>query len=114
MGAVAACNLEKVRDSLTMGADPNYTVFRDDEEPDGYIQPTTPLRMVMFRISDALLENKSLLDLAEIAKVLLDHGADPKPAMLLAEDRYGKYNPNADNTPFMNVWKIVANAMNGQ
>jgi len=102
VGAVQAC--------LENGADPNYTLHRDEDEPNGLIQPTTPLRMVMFRISDSLLEDSDLKQYAEIAKLLLRYGADPKPAMFIAEHRYGKYDSNAEKSPFMDVWHIIANA----
>src|SRR5687767_11749237 len=90
MDAIAYHNIKAVQNCLETGADPNYTRYRDDEEPNGYIQPTTPLRLVMFCISDSLLEDSDLKQFAEIAKLLLRYGADPKPAMQIAEDRYGK------------------------
>ena len=110
MDAVASCNVKAVQECLETGADPNYTRYRDEEEPNGYIQPTTPLRLVMFCISDALLEESHLKQFAEIAKLLLQYGADPKPAMEIAEWRYGKYDANAEESAFMKVWQIVANA----
>ena len=54
-------------------------------------QPDRPLKMVLFRVSDCLLGKEQLATLAEIARILLKHGADPKPAMALAERRYGPY-----------------------
>jgi hypothetical protein len=108
MEVVASHNIQAVQDCLQQGADPNYTRFKDEEEPNGYIQPTTPLRLVMFCISDALLDDNSLKQFAEIAKLLLQYGADPKPAMEIAEWRYGKYDPNAEESLFMDVWRIVA------
>ena len=110
MDAVAFYDVKAVKDCLESGADPNYTRFRDEDEPDGYIQPTAPLRLVMFRISDSILEDDSPKKFAEIAKILLDHGADPKPAMKIGESRYGKYDPNAPESLFMDVWHIVAKA----
>jgi hypothetical protein len=110
MDAVAYHDPEAVKRCLENGADPNYTLHKDEDEPDGYIQPTTPLRLVMFRISDSLLEEKDLEQFAVIAKLLVQHGADPKPAMFIAEERYGKYNPAAEKDSFMKVWDIVANA----
>ncbi|MNC97970.1 hypothetical protein D3C83_158010 [compost metagenome] len=67
--------------------------------------------MVMFCISDNLLEDDDLKQFAEIAKLLLRYGADPKPAMQIAEERYGKYGPGFADSPFMDVWSIVANAI---
>ena len=55
-------------------------------------QPDRPLKMVIFRLSDCLLGEEQLATLAEIAQVLLNHGADPKPAVELAETRYGPYS----------------------
>lgn len=110
MDAVAFYDVKAVQHCLEKGADPNYTLHTDEEEPDGYIQPTTPLRLVMFRISDSLLEDEHLKLFAEIATILLRYGADPKPAIVIAESRYGKYNPNYEQNAFMDVWRIVANA----
>jgi len=110
MDAIAYCNLRAVQDCLENGADPNYTRHRDEDEPNGYMQPTTPLRLVMFRISDNLLDDSHLIQFAEIARLLLHYGADPKPAMQIAEYRYGKYNPDAESSPFIDVWNIIANA----
>jgi ankyrin repeat protein len=111
MDAVAYHDVEAVRDLLGRGADPNFRTFKDEDEPDGFIQPTTPLRMVMFRISDSLLEDAELREFLKIAQLLLDHGADPGPAMEIAEDRYGKYDPTYESSPFMDVWHVVARAM---
>ena len=110
MDAIACNDAKAVQACLDNGADPNYTRYKDEEEPNGYIQPTTPLRLVLFCISNNLLEEEDLKQLAEIAKILLSHGADPKPAMQLAEIRYGKYDPNMEDSPFMDVWRIVTNA----
>ncbi len=109
MDAVSSFNVEAVKDCLEHGADPNYYV-EVDEAYESKNQPTTPLRMVMFRISDNMLEDEDLRKFAEIAQLLLDYGADPKPAMQIAESRYGKYNTDSEQSPFMDVWHIVANA----
>ncbi len=110
MEAIASHDLQAVKYCLEQGADPNYTRFKDEEEPNGYLQPTTPLRLVMFCISDSLLKDNDLKQFAEISKLLLQYGANPKPAMEIAEWRYGKYDPKAEETIFMEVWRIVANA----
>ncbi len=110
MDAVSYHDLKAVEYCLEIGANPNYTHYKDEEEPNGYIQPTTPLRLVMFCISDNLLEEEDLRQFAEIASILIKHGADPKPAMQMAESRYGKYDPTAEKNQFMDVWSIVANA----
>jgi hypothetical protein len=59
-------------------------------------------------ISDSLLQDADLEQLAEVARLLLRHGADPRPGMQIAEERYGKYDPNLPASPFMDVWHIVA------
>jgi hypothetical protein len=106
MKAVEYHRVDEVRELLAKGADPNY--FRSWEETDPEGQPTTPLRTVVFCISDNLLGDDDLIEFAEITKLLLNYGGDAKPAMQLAELRYGKYQPNASTDPFMNVLKIIA------
>jgi hypothetical protein len=64
----------------------------------------------MFCASDNLLEDDDLRELAAIAHLLLQHGADPRPAMEIAEHRYGKYNPQAEGS-FMEIWHVIASAM---
>lgn len=108
MDAVSGYDLQAVKNCLESGADPNYTLFKDEVEPDGLIQPTTPLRLVLFRISDCMLDDYALKQFTKIAKLLLSYGADPKPAMQIAEARYGKYNPEAGESLFMDVWRVVA------
>jgi hypothetical protein len=108
MDAIASNNINVVRDCLESGADPNYTRHWDESESAG--QPNTPLGLVMFCISDCLLEDIHLRNFAEIATLLLSYGADPKPAMEIAEYRYGKYDPADESGPFMDVWHIIARA----
>ena len=110
MSAIESCDVKAVRFYLLQGADPNYSRFKDEDEPHGYLQPTTPLRLVMFCISDAMVDENQIKQFGEIAKLLLEFGADPAPAMQIAESRYGKYNPDAEDSPFMNVWSLVARA----
>jgi hypothetical protein len=107
MRAVEDFDVMAVSNCLTRGADPNYTLHADEDEPNGLMQPTTPLRMVMFRISDCDLPDSGFIKYTEIARLLLQHGADPRPAMEIAEHRYGKYDPNEAN-PFMEVWHVIA------
>ncbi|MFI5203334.1 MAG: hypothetical protein ACHQF2_02470 [Flavobacteriales bacterium] len=108
MNAIESRDIKTILLCLENGADVNYTRHKDEDEPNGSMQPTTPLRLVMFCISDCLLEDDHLKQFAEIANLLLQHGADPKPAMQLAEYRYGKYDPAAEKSPFMDVWHLVA------
>lgn len=110
MEAVKYHRVAEVERLLEQGADPDYDSYagRSAAERDG--QPYTPLRIVMFCISDSLLEDEHLAQHAETAKLLLKYGADPKPAMELAEQRYGKYDPQR-HSPFMLAWHVVAAAL---
>jgi len=101
-----------VRACLQQGADPNYTISIAGAAPDAGEQPTTPLRLVMFRISDSDLTDDDLHRYAAIAQLLVQHGADPGPAMQIAESRYGPYDPSREGGgAFLAVWRIVAEAM---
>ena len=64
--------------------------------------------MVVFRLSDADLDDAGFRALAAIARLLLERGADPAPALALAELRYGAYDPDAAASPFMDVWHLLA------
>lgn len=111
MKAIEAHNYPAVIHCLDAGADPNYTRIFEETESNATHQPTTPLRLVMFCISDNLLSDQGLLEFAKITKLLLQKGADPKPAMQIAEARYGKYNPQAEQDTFMEIWRMVAEAV---
>ncbi len=108
--AVSTHDVWTVKDCLEKGADPNYYWPVEEYGIEDKYQPNTPLRLVVFAISDSMLEDNDLKAFAEIAKLLLEHGADPKPAMELAGWRYGKYDPHTASSPFMDVWHIVADA----
>ena len=110
MEAICNYDIESVKQCLVDGANPNYREFEDKDEPSGIIQPTTPLRMVMFRISDSFLEDIDLMQFAEIAQLLLASGADPKPALEIAQARYGEYIPGLTPVGFWKVYRIVAEA----
>lgn len=107
--AVTYLDTDGVREALAAGADANFQL----ELPDGYEkdveQPSTPLKLVMFRISDSFVDDDGLRALANIARLLLDHGADPVPAMAIAEARYGAYDPTTEGL-FAEVWHTVARA----
>jgi hypothetical protein len=40
MDAVAAFDVQRVKDALAQGADPNYIAEREDENPDDPVQPS--------------------------------------------------------------------------
>ena len=109
--AVSDFNVSAVKDCLGNGADPNYNIELPGGVSDGIIQPSTPLKLVMFRISDCLLDDSDLKQFLEITKILLSYGADPKPAMEIAESRYGKYDPGYNEPPFTDIWHLVAKAV---
>ena len=111
MEAVTYFKTDKVKECLERGADPNYCRFRDEDGPNGLIQPTTPLRMVLFRISDCDLNDDNLKEYVKITKMLLDSGANSGPAIEISESRYGEYKPEEyDGHPFMEVIKLVNEA----
>ena len=107
--AVSQCDLQGVDNALLAGADPNYQWTVDGEPGAGPAQPTSPLALLMFRISDSLLNDADLRACAKIADVLLHHGANPDPALRLAESRYGPYDASATGA-FAEVWHVVARA----
>lgn len=110
--AICARNVSEVERLLQAGADPNFA-----HPPEVYgglagyeLQPYSPLRLVVFIISDALIREEELARDAEVAALLLRYGADPGSAMELAVSRYGAFDPDADDTAFMKVLRIVEEA----
>lgn len=115
--AVSNFDVRRVQELLRSGADPNcprQAVARNDrvrlvsgtcsarwvklftrdgtplpdEEPG---QPTTPLKLVVFRISDCMLGVAELAAFKLVAELLLAAGADPIPAVEYARERYGDW-----------------------
>lgn len=105
--AVAQCHVKDVVMYLEKGANPNYTTFSDEAEPNKIIQPTTPLRMVLFRISDSLLDDFALQNCYEIAQILLQKGANALPAKQIADERYGKYDALAPKDLFQKIRTLI-------
>ena len=110
MDAVSSFDLEGVERCLAAGADPNFELSGGADGPADSAQPTTPLRMVVFRISDCDLDDGALRTFAKIAALLLRHGADPAPALKMAESRYGPYPAGAGDSAFREVWRILLDA----
>jgi hypothetical protein len=102
--AVAAIELAQVTTLLESGYDANGIRAPGGEES---FQPDQPLKMVMFRLSDCYIDTEQEATFAEIAKVLLRYGADPKPAMHIAEVRYGPYSKEDHR---WEAWDIIATA----
>jgi len=88
--AIGDYDVGRVTQLLKQGADPNYI---DTYYKELHGQPYSPLRLVIFVISNVLYEDEALEELAKIATVLLDFGADAQSALQLSEERYGRYDP---------------------
>jgi hypothetical protein len=87
--------IKKVEFLLQLGANPNYKTPKKAYQ--NYIyqeQPFSALRLLVFSISDSRKTNTNRHLELEIAKLLLQYGADAKCALKYAENRYGKYNRN--------------------
>jgi hypothetical protein len=75
-------------EALTAGANVNYNrPISPNEDPSD--QPTSPLRMILFRLSDCLLTDAEDDTLIRLAHLLLAWAAEPEPAIEIAEARYG-------------------------
>jgi hypothetical protein len=114
--AITEHNVENVRSCLQNGADPNYTWTHNQESNLGLstLQPTTPLRLLIFAISDCLLSEGDLTQHYEIAKILLENNAHPEPAMMLAIQRYGKYKEPEKPSMFDNIYRLISEAYSEQ
>lgn len=91
MNAIAQHNFEQVKKLLNDGANPNYIeqkciidsyIFKytwlsdGEEEPDmDDEQPTTPLKLILFRICDLQLNNDDRKEFNKITKLLINAGA---------------------------------------
>lgn len=108
--AIEALDVSKVEELLINGADANAIHPIYYTYPDWDHQPYAPLRLIVFYLSDSLLELEDYDKLYEIAILLLSYGADPKKAIELAESRYGKFNPNYES-PANKVLLAIHNAL---
>ncbi len=128
--AVANAIVERVASLLAQHADPNFVRRRMVRLPGSAkwqpafsalgvalrevdidnAQPTTPLKLVAFRISDCMLVDADVERFRRIAELLLQHGADPAPALEHCELRYGRFNPAAADTPFQRVVATIQRA----
>jgi hypothetical protein len=110
--AICERNYTEVKKLLESGADPNFQLSEGEYiDCDDYkYQPYSPLRLLVFIISDCLIGNKELEVDAKVASLLLDFGADAQSAMELAENRYGKFNPEEEETLFSKVVRVVREA----
>lgn len=90
---------------------------------DNVDQPFTPLRLVVFRISDCCLTLAQLDAFRVIAQLLVCHGADAVGAREYMISRYGEPASGAgetdtaqgdDSTIFNHVWEVVCAAADVQ
>jgi len=134
MDVVSKGNVARVAELLSCGADPNHVrqswvidkgrparAFYSDGTPvpEGDPidhQPTTPLKLVGFRISDSMLTERELLALKETAEILITHGARAAPALRHMERRRGAFHPETGvtGTAFQDVFRIVHAAADRQ
>ncbi len=110
--AITEHNFVIVQRCLQNGADPNYTWTYDPESnlDMSLLQPTTPLSLLIFEISNSLLNDENLSEFYEIAKILLENNADPEPAILLAKQRYGIYKEPEEPSMFDRIYRLVYEA----
>ena len=113
--AICNADIEKVKEYISAGIDPNvkrqlweYDHLMNKYHPiwknDGSIyeevargQPTTPLKLVVFRISDSFLEVNDLQRFKAVAELLVDAGADKIEAIAYARSRYSERGNNCEN-----------------
>lgn len=106
MKAIEEINFNKVLELISKGANVNFNYSKSDY-PEGIIyeiQPYSPLRMVVFRASDSTISfthpeiKNPFLTLDNIAKILIENGADLKDAYNLIKERYGSNYPSIENS----------------
>lgn len=110
LDAVALCDLTQIQQCLQAGADIHHV--RALEAQSDTLQPVTVLSMVMYRISDNMLQMHELTRFQDITALLLSYGADTEHAMALAEQRYGPYDENLVDEAYtmMPPWHLIARA----
>jgi hypothetical protein len=88
------------------------------EEDPQHCQPTTPLKLVGFRISDCCLSQQQLWSFKEAAELLLQAGAQAGPALAHMEGRYGpcsaEEDPRGEPDAFSAVFQLVHTAAQRQ
>jgi hypothetical protein len=98
---ISMINYTKVKELLDKGENPNkhqkrthngkilYNKYGNQDEDIDNEQPTTPLKLIVFKYSDCLLDNKQLNILYKIAVLLKDYGANIDEAGEYYKYRYG-------------------------
>ena len=110
--AIKEHDVVNVRRCLQHGADPNYTwiIGPNDNLDLSSLQPNTPLSLLIFLISNNLLNDEDLAQYYKITKILLENNADPEPAMFLAIQRYGIYKKPKKPSIFNDIYHLVSKA----
>ena len=109
LDAVCYHKVGRVRELLGEGVDPNHAVIINGGAD--CVQPTTPLCMVVFCISDCLLTDKDQMEFKDIAKLLVQAGAETGDALKMAEERYrydGKITDDTELDLLHQVLQVVA------
>jgi hypothetical protein len=122
--AVGNLELEKVQELLLLNANPNYTrqdtflcpirykrffcynIDGSEKTEIDKCQPTTPLKMCVFRSSDCCLTDLERLKIIEIAKQLINSGASVSEAKEYYESRYGVCETGE---PWGKLYKLLCN-----
>ncbi len=122
---VGEYNVEKVRELLIQGANPNYCrqasiylnnfdrhVFIYDEfgneipESDNeFLQPINPLRLCIFYLSNMLNSYEDLKKIIEISKNLIKFGADKSDGLKYFRELYGNDVPSSKK--FIEFYNIL-------
>jgi len=84
------------------------------EDDAGDVQPTTPLKLVGFRLSDCTLDEAARARLLACARALLAAGARAAPALRHMERRYGPAAAATRGDAFGEVFALVAEAAEGE
>lgn len=110
--AICKSNVQEAKALLAQGADPNYTLPREAYAgmSNYEAQPYSPLRLVVFVISDSFMTDQDRQAQKEIARLLIQNGADTRSALKLAEKRYGPIRPSVNPTSFERVLLEIQDA----
>ena len=110
--AISEHDVVNVQTCLQNGANPNYTWSNSSgsDLDSSIFQPTTPLSLLIFSISNCLLSEDDLSEFYQIAEILLENNANPEPAMQLAIKRYGIYKESETSSMFDRIYRLVSEA----
>lgn len=89
---IGMADVSAVKECLLLGADPNCKDM-------SYVHPTTPLELVVFRISDVFVTEQDMENFLDITRLLLKYGANPNSAADYAISRYPQCGNRDSKTP---------------